>query len=128
METRRGRRLGAIVLIMGLCALSACAPPSLREAGEAAGVLRSPPAFEDDPVLAFLAGAEDGESAEVLESATGLRIRVTAGRRYHAASGSVCRRFNAGSAAAPERREDGLACRVASGRWTRVEPLSRVPP
>lgn len=128
METRRGRRSGAIVLIMGLCALSACVPPSLREAGEAAGVPRSPPAVEGDPVLAFLAGAEDGETAEVLAPATGIRIRVTAGRRYHAASGSVCRRFNAGSAVAPEGREEGLACRVASGRWIRVEPLSRVPP
>ena len=127
METRRGRRLGAIVLIVSLCASSACVPLPPREAGGIAGVL-TPSAPDDDPVLAFLAGADDGESAEVLEPATGIRIRVTAGRLYHAASGGVCRRFHAGRAAAPERREEGLACRAASGRWARVEPLSRVPP
>lgn len=112
---------------MGLCALSACAPPSPREAGGAAGVL-TPRAPDDDPVLAFLAEADDGETGVVLEPASGIRVRVTAGRLYHAASGSVCRRFDAGSAAAPEPREEGLACRLDSGRWTRVEPLSRLPP
>lgn len=116
-----------MVLVMGFCALSACALPSPREAGGAAGT-RTPPALEDDPVLAFLAGADDGETGEVLESASGIRVRVTAGRLYHAASGSVCRRFNAGSATASEPRGEGLACRVDSGRWIRVEPLSRLPP
>ena len=128
MGSPLARRLGAIALMMGLCTLAACVPQSLREAGEAAGMRAPSPATDEDPVLAFLAGAEDGEVGDVEEPATGIRVRVSAGRRYHAASGSVCRRFDASSATAPERREEGLACRGASGRWTRVEPLSRVPP
>ena len=118
--------------MVALCVVSACAPPSLQElvqgAGEAveAATTAMAPSRNvlEDPLLAFLAGAEEGEVRDVDDAATGLRLRVTAGRVYHAASGRVCRRFSAVGAAS----EEGLVCKGASGRWMRTRLLAPVSP
>ena len=132
---RRARSLGAAVLALGLCTLSACAPPSLRELARSAGgaveaaiAMKPSPDTSQSALLAFLAAAEDGEVQDVDDAATGAARRVRAGRLYHAASGQVCRRFTANSTSTPDASEEGLACRDASGRWTRARLLSPASP
>ena len=134
-RSSRLRPLWAAVLIAGMCAVSACTLPSLRElaqsaggAVEAAAVAMNPSQdVSEDPLLAFLAAAEEGEVQDLDDAVTGARLRVTAGRAYHAASGRLCRRFSAGSAATPDANE-GLVCKDVSGRWTRTGLLIPVSP
>ena len=131
------RSLAAAVLTVTLCAVSACTAPSLRDlargAGEAVGAaataMQPSRKASGDPLLDFLAEAEEGEVRDFDAAATGARLRVTAGRRYHAASGRLCRRYSSTeSAAVPEAKEEGLVCREASGRWVRADLLAPVPP
>lgn len=118
--------------MVALCAVSACAPPSLQElvqgAGEAveAATTAMQPSRDvlEDPLLEFLAGAEEGEVRDVDDAVTGTRLRVTAGRVYHAASGRVCRRFGAAGATS----EEGLVCKGASGGWMRIRLLAPISP
>ena len=132
---RRARPLTAAALAVSICTLPACLPPSLRELAqstgetvEAAVTMRPSPAAEQDSLLAFLAVAEDGEVRDIDDTPSGAGRQVRAGRLYHAASGRVCRRFTVTSTSAPEASEEGLVCKDASGRWTRVRLLSRFSP
>ena len=119
-----------------MCAVSACAPLSLRDLAWGAGgaleaattALELSRNASGDPLLDFLAGAEEGEVRDFDDAATGARLRVTAGRIYHAASGQICRRYRASSAAPAEANDDGLVCRDAAGRWTRAGLLAPVSP
>ena len=133
----RSRSLAVAALMVTLCAVSACAPPSLRDlarsAGDAVGAaataMQPSQKASGDPLLDFLAEAEEGEVRDFDDAATGTRLRVSAGRRYHAASGQLCRRYSSmESAAVPEAKEEGLVCREASGRWIRADLLAPVPP
>ena len=120
-----------------LFALPACTPSFLRDlaqgAGEAveaaASVMKPSQTESEDSLFLFLADAEEGDVRDLDDSATGIRLRVTAGRTYHAASGQLCRRYDSErSAAAPEAKGEGLVCRDASGRWTRAGLLAPVSP
>ena len=136
MPSARTGPLGAAILLLVVCGVSACVPPSLRDlargaggAVEAAAAVMSPsPAPSGDPLLDFLAGAEPGEARELDDPATGVPLRVTAGRVYHAASGRPCRRYTAVSAAVPENYDEGLACEGANGSWVRAGLLAPVSP
>ena len=124
-------------MFASIVAVPACTLPSLRDlaqsaggAVEAAASAMIPSQTESaDPLLSFLAGAEEGEVRDLDDAATGIRLRVTAGRAYHAASGRLCRRYDSeGSEAAPQAKGEGLVCRDASGRWTRAGLLAPVSP
>ena len=125
-----------MALVVAVCAVSACAPPTLREwaqsaggAVEAATAAMSPSQRSSgDPLLDFLADAGEGEIRELDDSATSGRLRVTAGRVYHAASGRLCRRYTATSSVAPETHEKGLACEDAKGFWDRAGLLDPISP
>ena len=125
-----------------MCLLAACTSISfgdlVKSTGEAIGVApgavesvatmkRSPPT-SDDPLLAFLAEAADGEIRHLEDAVTGTRLRVTAGRIYQAASGRVCRRFSAVGAAGEKTNGEGLVCKDAAGRWNSVDVLVPVSP
>ena len=122
--------------MVALCVVSACAPPSLQELVQGAGeaveaattAMQPPQNAVEDPLLAFLAEAEDGEVRDLENSVSGNRLRVTAGRVYHAASGRMCRRFTAFGVATGEADEEGLACKGDTGRWVRVGILAPVSP
>ena len=132
----RLRLIGAGVVLASFLAVSACTLPSLRDLTQSAGgALEAAAAVMDpaqtdsaDPLLVFLAEAEEGEVRDVDDAATGTRLRVTAGRAYHAASGRICRRFSAGGVATPDANEGGLACRDPAGRWLRARLLAPVSP
>ncbi len=117
-------------------AVSACAPPSLRGLARSAGgaveaaasVMKPARGAPEDPLLAFLAEAEEGEAQELDYPATGIRLRVTAGRAYHAASGRLCRRYTAVSTAIPGEDEEGLVCEGTNGYWARAGLLAPVSP
>ena len=137
MRSTRLGPIGAAVLVLGICAVSACTPPSLVELTQSAGgmveaaaaVMKPSRSTSGDPLLDFLAGAEEGEIRELDDPSTGVQSRVTAGRVYHAASGRLCRGFSTGSAtAAPENLEKGLACEGANGHWARASLLAPVSP
>lgn len=136
MQSARLGPLGAAILLLVLGGVSACSPPSLRDlargaggAVEAAASAISPaPEPSGDPLLDFLAGAEPGEARELNDPATGAPLRVTAGHVYHAASGRLCRRYTAASAAAPGNDEEGLACEGTKGNWVRAGLLAPVSP
>lgn len=136
MQSARPGPLGAAALFLVMCGVSACAPPSLQElvqsaggAVEAAGIAMSPSQPESaDPVLSFLAGADEGEIREFDDAMTGTRLRVTAGRTYHAASGRFCRRYTAASAAGPGNDDEGLVCLGTDGYWVRAGLLVPVSP
>ena len=81
-----------------------------------------------DPLLSFLAGADEGEVREFDDAATGMRARVTAGRVYHAASGRLCRRYAASGTAIPGEDEEGLVCEGTDGYWARAALLVPVSP
>ena len=125
-----------MVLMASMCTLAACTPSSLRDlvrtaegAVEAATTAVMPSdTIPGDPVLAFLAEAEEGEVRNLHDSATSAQFRVTAGRIYHAASGGLCRRFIVEGATTPEASRKGLACSDATGRWIRVDLLAPVAP
>ena len=116
--------------------LVACAPPSLRDLAQSAtgaveaatAVMKPAQAVSDDPLLAFLAEAEEGDVRDFSDADTGARIQVTAGRVYHAASGRVCRRFRATNVAALEWIEESLVCRDATGHWIRADILAPTTP
>ena len=72
-----------------------------------------------DPLLEFLASANDNETAAV-SGTDGELMMVTAGQRYNAASGRVCRRYVLGNGGNSER---GIACQLATGSWKRVQLL-----
>ena len=134
--TPRPRALAAAVLVVSMCTVSACAPLSLRDLAESAGgavaaatsAMKPSQSVSEDPLLVFLAEAEEGEVRDLDDAATGARLRVRAGRAYHAASGRVCRRFSVGGATTPDANEEGLACQDAAGRWTRAGLLAPVSP
>lgn len=124
-------------MLASALAVSACAPSSLRDlvqsaggAVEAAAAAVIPSRAEPvDPLHAFLAEAAEGEVRDLEDSVTGARLRVRAGRAYHAASGRLCRRYQSeGSAEAPEAKGEGLACRDASGRWKSTGFLTPISP
>ena len=135
MPSIRLGTLGAAALL-AICAVSACAPLSLRDlaqsaggAVEAAGLAMSPSQPETtDPLLSFLAGAEEGKVREFDDAATGTRLQVTAGRVYHAASGRLCRRYTTAGTAIPGEDEEGLVCEGADGYWARATLLVPVSP
>ena len=117
--------------------MPACTPLSLRDLAQSAGgaveaatsAMIPSQTKSADPLLSFLAGAEEGEVRDLEDVATGIGLRVTAGRTYHAASGRLCRRYDSeGSAATPQAKGKGLVCRDASGRWTRAGLLAPVSP
>ena len=130
----RSLSVAAMLALMGV--LAACMPPSLGDlvpgAGGATepfvGGMTSSPGAAEDPVLVFLAEAEDGEMLEMDDAATGTRLRVTAGRAYHAASGRVCRRYRESIAMAPDSGKEALACRHAAGGWIRANLLAPLSP
>ena len=129
----RSLSLAAAVLIVTMCAVSACTLPSLRDLAQSAGraattAMKPSEIASEDPLLVFLAEAEEGEVRDLDDAATGTSLRVAAGRTYHAASGRVCRRFSVSSAATPDANEEGLVCRDAAGRWTRAGLLAPVSP
>ncbi len=133
----RLRPLGAALVFASAFTVSACAPPSLRDlmqsaggAVEAAAAAVIPSRTEPpDPLLTFLAEAAEGEIRDLDDSATGARLRVRAGRAYHAASGRLCRRYRSmGDAETPEAKEEGLVCRDASGHWKRAGHVAPVSP
>ena len=136
MQSPRLGPFGVAILLLVLCGVSACVPPSLRDlargaggAVEAAASLVSPsPGPSEDPLLDFLAGAELGEARELRDPATGVQLRVTAGRVYHAASGRLCRRYAAGSVSATGNDDEGLVCEGANGNWVRAGLLAPVSP
>lgn len=136
MQSTRLGPLGAAALLLVMCGVTACAPPSLRELAQSAGgaveaaasVMRPSPPSSGDALLDFLAGAEEGEARELEDSATGIRLRVTAGRAYHAASGRLCRRYIAVSTAIPGEDEEGLVCEGTNGYWARAGLLAPVSP
>jgi len=137
MQSARLGPLGAAILLLVVCGVSACVPLSLRDLAEGAGgavevaaSLMSPsPGPSGDPLLDFLAGAEPGEARELDDPATGVSLRVTAGRVYHAASGRLCRRYTAAvSTAAPGNDDEGLACEGTNGNWVRAGLLAPVSP
>ena len=138
----RFRFIVAAVLVVSMCLLTACTSLSLgglvKSTGEAIGVVPGAVGFvatmkrsssaSDDPVLAFLAEAEDGEVRDLEDAEAGTRLRVTAGRIYQAASGRVCRRFIAVGAAAEATPGEALVCKDATGQWSRVDILVPVSP
>ena len=134
----RARSLAAAAFIVTMCAVSACTLPSLRdlaqsasgavEAATATAAMKPSQSASEDPLLVFLAEAEEGEVRDLNDAATGTSLRVAAGRTYHAASGRVCRRFSVSSAATPDANEEGLVCKDAAGRWTRAGLLAPVSP
>ena len=136
MMDRLTRSLAAVALMATLCVVSACAPPSLRDLARSAGetveaattAMQPSRNVSEDPLLAFLAEAEEGEVRDMDDAATGVRLQVTAGRSYNAASGRVCRRFSAQGPGVPHSNEEGLVCRDAAGRWTRTGLLGPVSP
>lgn len=120
----------------GMFTVSACSPPSLRELAKSAegavevataAVMPSSKAASD-PLLEFLAEAQDNEVRDIDDPATGGPLRVKAGQVYHAASGRLCRRYAAGTPSAPESSDNGLACEDANGDWVRVGLLVPVSP
>ena len=125
-----------MVLVASMCTLAACTPPSLRDLAQGAGgavsaattAMAPSRSVTEDPLLVFLAEAEEGEVRDLDDAATGARLQVRAGRAYHAASGRVCRRFSTGGAATPNANEEGLVCKDAAGRWTRAGLLAPVSP
>ena len=120
----------------GVFTASACSPPSLRELAKsaegavevAAAAMRPSSKAAGDPLLEFLAEAQDNEVRDIDDPATGGRLRVKAGHVYHAASGRLCRRYAAGTPTAPEKSDNGLACRDANGDWVRVGILAPLSP
>ena len=132
------RFIVAVGFVSSMCLLAACTPPSLvdllKATGETFGgvagtveptsMTKRLPSTSEDPVLAFLAEAENGDVRDIEDTEAGIRLRITAGRIYEAASGRVCRRFRAVGAAVDE----GLVCKDAAGRWTRVGMLVSFPP
>ena len=132
-QRMRAARIGplgaAAALLVGLGMLSACTAPSPREAapsgggaGAGAAVAAAMPSqsASGDPLLAFLAEAEEGAVRDFDDAAAGVRLRVRAGRLYHAASGRVCRQYRVSNPAVPEANEEGLACRDRAGHWRRT--------
>ena len=136
MPSARPGPLGAAALLLVMCSVSACAPPTLRELTQGAGgaveavasVMRPSQRSSGDALLDFLAGAEEGEARELEDSATGTRLRVTAGRAYHAASGRLCRRYTAVIAVGPGDDDEGLVCEDTNGYWARAGLLAPVSP
>ena len=122
-------------MVSSVCVLAACTP-SLRDLAlstarvveAATSTVKPSRNASEDPLLVFLAEAEEGEVRDIDDVAIGARLRVTAGRAYHAASGQVCRRFSASRTATPDANEEGLVCRGASGQWTRAGLLAPVSP
>ena len=133
----RLRSFAVAALLAGIGVVTACAPPSLRDLAQgasgaveaAAAVITPSRSAPRDPLLDFLASAEDGEVREFDDPSMGARLRVTAGRLYHSASGRPCRRYTAGSAAAaPDSHGRGLACEGANGDWARASLLAPASP
>lgn len=136
-DRSRFRPIVAAGLVVSVCLLAACTPPSfvdlLKTAGEpfagVAGTVEAEsttkrlPSISGDPLLAFLAEAENGAVRDFEDAEAGTRLRVTAGRIYQAASGRICRRFSATGVSSDEADEEGLVCRSAAGRWVRVGML-----
>ena len=126
--------VGALVLVM--CAVSACVPPTLRELAQGAGgaveaatlVVNPSHRSSGDALLDFLAEAGEGEARELDDPATGVRLQVRAGRVYHAASGRLCRRYTAVSEATFGNDGRGLACEGTNGYWARARLLAPVLP
>ena len=122
-------------MVSSVCVLAACTP-SLRDLALSTGrvveaatsTVKPSRNASEDPLLVFLAEAEEGEVRDIDDVAIGARLRVTAGRTYHAASGRVCRRFSASSTETPGAKEEGLVCRDPAGRWTRAGLLAPVAP
>ena len=131
MQSARPGPLGVAALFLVMCGVSACAPPSLQELAQGAGeaveaataLVKPSQSSSGDPLLDFLAGADEGEVREFDDAATGTRLRVTAGRTYHAASGRLCRRYTTAGAAIPGEHDEGLVCESMDGYWARAALL-----
>ena len=133
----RLRPIVAVGLVVSICLLAACTPSSiidlLKTSGEPYGgvagtvetesMTKRLPSTSGDPVLAFLAEAENGEVRDFEDAKAGTRLRVTAGRIYQAASGRICRRFSTTGVSSDEATGEGLVCQSAAGRWIRVGKL-----
>lgn len=99
-------------LLLALCFIVACSPWR-KDYDEAV----APPPLP--PLFAFLESAEANEVGVVEDPGTGAKVRVIAGRPYHAASGRLCRRFDVMSPHSYEGMTEGLACKDNNGRWTK---------
>lgn len=75
----------------GLLVFDAASPASDAKAGVAAPATSSPVAA--GPVLAFVAAAVEGQTADFDDPGFGGRVSVVVARTYHAASDRLCRRF-----------------------------------
>ena len=130
------RRAGCIV-VLGAVTLTGCVQVPTLEGIKAAvfkseesgsesdiEVTRLPAAGAGEALLAFIASARDNESTRIVDAAGAGEVRLIAGRRYHAASGRLCRRFRIASPPESSTTSPGLACRNGTGRWYRVQPIA----
>lgn len=79
------------------------------------------PAAELSPLMAFIAAAQQGQTATLRDPGTGANVEILAGRPYNAASGRRCRPFFVVSGPAYLGRTEGLACEADPGRWALSE-------
>ena len=74
----------------------------------------------EHPLLRFLSEAQSGQSTSFKDPESGRVYYATAGRKYHAASGTRCRRYELFLSEGSAPISAGLACRQRDGRWTRI--------
>jgi len=84
--------------------VSACAVPASQ-----------PPASPPNPVLAFVATAQIGQSATITLPNSGGTVNVLVESQYFAASGGPCRHYQIDGA-------EALACQDG-GSWQTIPPL-----
>lgn len=77
----------------GLPAFDGESPSAARSPVVASDAAISSPTAAAGPLMAFIAGAGDGQTAELDDPSFGGGVSVTVVRTYHAASDRLCRRF-----------------------------------
>ena len=83
----------------------------------------------NDAVLRFVTSAEVGETRMITSGRSGVRVLISVGEFYHAASGHLCRRFFRSipdKEVKPRTCTSRIACRDRTGDWYRVRQIVNV--